>query len=775
MSPAPSMTPRRSLKYTLILRFSGFVALALVIITFCVTYLMHREMQHQAHLMLNESAHASRIQIETQLSYLVEATQRLADNPVMVNGLVDSQARNRDLPKLIGHFAQEPSLRSVALLDFGGRPLFKTEQWLPSFQDTPALRQALAQNDTTLYLDMAAQQLFIIAPVTYYKTSQGALVAGFDLLAIASRHTPHNNKAYLQLLGQGSPQVTVNRQPQQTYIARRAFAQTDTPHLNQLRLTVEVGIPKSQFDQVITDTLSKFMAIGIVLTLVAAAVAAIIGRSIARPVLELLRRTRADPPQPCSPLDTEDELDALASAFDQRTAELEEAKTELQAQRDRFHYEANHDALTGLPNRSNFNKQLPRFISQCRRTGQTLAVAFIDLDRFKLINDSLGHATGDLVLQQVAQRLQQPLRKGDYLYRHGGDEFILVAFHEQPQEASQLLECLLQALSSPVTMGEHDLDIRASIGVTLSPQDGTDSVSLIRNADIAMYRAKQKGGFQYHFFNHEMSDQAYQRLDIEMGLRRAIEKRELVAFYQPQIDMSTGRFIGTEALVRWEHPDRGMIFPGVFIPIAEESRLIIDIGEYMLREACCQQAAWYRAGLNPGRVSVNLAGPQIKSPVLLSVIRQTLADTGCRAEWLELEVTENFIMDDPTNSIPTLKALGDMGIRLAIDDFGTGRSSLAYLKRLPVDRLKIDQSFVRHASQDPKDAAVIEVIIALGHNFRMEVIAEGVETDTDRQLLIKAGCNLAQGYLYSRPLPAAQLEQQLQNYHQQGQLWPIAT
>lgn len=751
-----------SLKNRLILKVAGFVALAMTVIVVAVLYVMNQELTRQARVVLAESAHSSRIQLENRVAYLVEATSRLADNPFMINGLVDAQAREEDLPKLVENFAEGTSMSTFDLLDYDGAPVYQSQQWRPEFNRSPELRAALAMGNTALYIDSG--QLLMIAPINYYDTTQGALVVGFDMTRLVGRHAARDPHSYLGIYSAGTPLLRLNYDDSLAYISLRAGRDDRTPYLNRLELEIEVGQPESRFEAIAMDTSSRFIGISLVLTAASAMLAAGIGTSIARPVLELCDRVRSNPERGCSPLGTGDELEQLASAFDERTHALRSAQEELERQRDRFRYEANHDALTGLPNRFKFEHKLAERIARSEGGGEGFGVVFIDLDRFKLINDSLGHPTGDRVLRTVAQRLLLELGEHDQLFRHGGDEFILITESGgDPNAGMDLLGHFVRTLSQPVRMGEHDLDVNASIGITFYPQDGKDAETLVRNADIAMYRAKHAGGGQFRYFDAQMGEMAFERMETEAGLRKALERNELVVYYQPQIDMRGDNLIGSEALVRWQHPDRGMVMPGAFIPVAEESRLIVDIGKFVLRAACAQQVHWYRLGYNPGRVSVNLAGPQILDPELVVTIERALVETGCQAQWLELEVTESFIMRDPASTIPTLKKLRDMGISLAIDDFGTGYSSLAYLKRLPVTRLKIDQSFVRNAVLDPDDMAIIEAIIALAGKLKLDLIAEGVETESQKSLLLQYGCEKGQGYLYSRPVAAADFDMLLKS------------
>ncbi|SEG03678.1 putative bifunctional diguanylate cyclase/phosphodiesterase [Marinobacterium lutimaris] len=759
-------TPQQthSLKRRLVFKVAGFVALAMVVITLAVVYMMRQELGRQAQQMLWESARSSQIQLENRVAYLVEASRRLADNPFMINGLIDTRARQEDLPKLVENFAEGTSLSTLALLDYDGRPVYQAQDWRPEFNQSPELRAALAMGNTAVYMEPGTGQLLIIAPISYYETTQGALVVGFDLVLLVRSHAVRTDSSYLKLFSGGEQVVGVNYNAETDYLTTRLSASEQTPLLARLDLSLEAGFPQQRFDSIEWTILSRFIGIGLLLTLASAMLAAAIGQSIARPILELYRRVRTVPYRACSPLGTGDELDVLASAFDHRTQALKAAQQELEKQRDRFRHEANHDMLTGLPNRFNFDQRLLEYIGRYHTGNSVFAVIFIDLDRFKLINDSLGHSVGDALLQTVAQRLKLEVDGRDRLFRHGGDEFILISeVGGEESRVYELLDRLIQTLSAPVRHGERDLDVNASIGVTFYPQDGLDAQTLVRNADIAMYEAKRKGGGRYKRFDQSMSDKVFNRMETEAGLRRAIENRELVVYYQPQVDMNSGRLTGTEALVRWQHPEKGLVMPGAFIPLIEESRLIVDIGEYVLREACRAQADWFRAGYEPGRVSVNLAGGQLHDPGLDRVIAAVLKETGCRPEWLELEVTEGFIMEDPAASVPMLKRLRDMGISLAIDDFGTGYSSLAYLKRLPVTRLKIDQSFVRNSVMDPDDAVIIEAIIALAGKLKLGLIAEGVETHNQTELLLGLGCDQAQGYLYGRPVPHEQLELMLKS------------
>jgi diguanylate cyclase (GGDEF)-like protein len=464
-----------------------------------------------------------------------------------------------------------------------------------------------------------------------------------------------------------------------------------------------------------------------------------------------------------------DEVEQRERLIEERTRQLISTNVDLEreiAERKRAEesllHLAHHDPLTELPNRLLFIDRLERSISKARRFNKQLAVLFIDLDRFKKINDSLGHTVGDKLLRLVAQRFQSCIRNEDTVSRLGGDEFtVIMESLNKPQHATVSAQKLIESMAEAFEIEGHKLFITTSIGISLYPQDGNVAEELLRNADSAMYRAKDEGRNTFQFYTADMTEQAFERILMEANLRRALEKQELVVYYQPQVVMETREIIGLEALVRWEHPELGLVSPARFIPLAEDNGLIIPIGEYVLASACRQMVAWRKEGLNPGKVSVNLSGRQLQKKDLLQMISLTMAETGCKPEWLELEVTEGFIMNNPKYSISLLQKIRELGIELSIDDFGTGYSSLAYLKRLPITKLKIDQSFVRDIPDDPDDEAIARAIVALGGSLNLKVIAEGVENAQQEAFLIREGCTDAQGYYYGHPMPAEAIHQVL--------------
>ncbi len=420
----------------------------------------------------------------------------------------------------------------------------------------------------------------------------------------------------------------------------------------------------------------------------------------------------------------------------------------------RLDYQAHHDPLTGLPNRTLFESRLQAALNGQQESGNQGAVLFLDLDRFKHINDSLGHPVGDLLLKDIAVRLKEQLRDIDTVARLGGDEFIiLLPGLQQASDAQYLANKLLDCFTPPFHAGEHEFFISASIGTSLYPQDGTDVATLVKNADAAMYRSKAKGRNRVESYTRDLTAQANERVALEHELRRAIERDELSLYYQPKRSLITHELIGAEALIRWHHPTFGDVPPEHFIALAEENGTILQIGDWVLEQACRQLHAWQGAFEDFGPLSVNLAGAQLRHPNLLSRIEQLLRDYRLEPGCLQLEITENFIMSQAEEALAVLHQLKRLGVQLAIDDFGTGYSSLSYLKRLPLDFLKIDQSFVRGLPDDPHDVAIVRAIIALGHSMQFTIIAEGVENPAQQAFLAAEGCEQMQGYIVSLPLP----------------------
>jgi len=442
----------------------------------------------------------------------------------------------------------------------------------------------------------------------------------------------------------------------------------------------------------------------------------------------------------------------------QDITEKKETQKLLEEQTKKLRYQAHHDMLTGLPNRTLFKERLERTIIEATRHRNNFALFFIDLDQFKKINDSLGHHVGDEVLIEAAKRLKNSLREEDTLSRLGGDEFtVILKDIKVPKNAATVAQKILNKMKEPIKIADHTLHISASIGIALYPDDATNMDDLIKYADAAMYKAKDEGRNNFQFYSEEMTQEALAKVVLENSLRTAIKEEEFVVYYQPQYDGNTETIIGMEALVRWIHPHMGIIPPFEFIPLAEENGLIIDIDRIVMKKAMRQFSQWYEQGLNPGILALNLSMRQLSDNHFITYLLKTMQEYNFQSSWLELEVTEGQMMSNPEQSIRKLKRLSEMGIEIAIDDFGTGYSSLSYLKKLPLNKLKIDQSFVRDIPDDEEDVAITKAIIALGKSLNLRLIAEGVETKEQKDFLLENNCHFIQGYYYSKPVPADEI------------------
>jgi diguanylate cyclase (GGDEF)-like protein len=439
--------------------------------------------------------------------------------------------------------------------------------------------------------------------------------------------------------------------------------------------------------------------------------------------------------------------------------QLEKLLTQRTAEVNRLAY---YDTLTGLPNRTLFEDRLDQAVAVSQRAGELLGILFISLDQLKKVNDTLGHLPGDMLMKQVAGRLTSCVPKGDTVARFGGDEFaVMLTKVGGAKDVVEIIGSIRDALHPPFQLDGQELFATTSVGVSLFPHDGNETQSLLKNAGSALYRAKKSGADNYRFYTEDMNSKASKQFALETSLRHAIDNEEFVLHYQPRLAVDSLKITGVEALVRWQHPQLGLLSPAEFIPLAEDNGLILPIGEWVLRTACRQNREWQERGFTPMRIGVNVSARQFQQQHLAEIVLQILEETGLAPNYLDLELTESSIMSNAQATIDVLTRLKGMGVTISIDDFGTGFSSLSYLKRLPIDALKIDQSFVRDLTTDPDDAALVMAIVTLAHNLRLQVVAEGVETEEQLRFLHLLRCDEVQGYFFSKPLPAAGLERVL--------------
>ncbi len=439
----------------------------------------------------------------------------------------------------------------------------------------------------------------------------------------------------------------------------------------------------------------------------------------------------------------------------ERTYVLEKQKKELD-------YQAHHDYLTTLPNRIKFKREVEKMIDTNKHNNIRVAILFIDLDHFKNINDSYGHDIGDKVLKIIASRIDKCIRKGDYLARFGGDEFVvLINGFEHKNDLERIAEHIIKCISQPILIDNKTMFVSCSIGISIYEKYSRNYQDFIKHADTAMYKAKENGRNHYQFYSSDMTDVAFERVLMETSMRFALENKDFVVHYQPQVDGNTGEIVGIEALVRWNHADMGLISPELFIPLAEETGLIIALDQWVMKSGMQQIKKWYEEGFRPGRLSLNLSVKQLEHKNFIEIIKNMLDTTGCNAEWIEFEIIESHIMNNILESIDVLKQIQALGISIAIDDFGTGYSSLAYLKKLPLNKLKIDRSFIVDIPDNKEDAAITNAIIAIAKSLNLTVVAEGVETKRQKDYLLACGCDNIQGYFYYKPMVAEDIEKVL--------------
>ncbi len=518
-------------------------------------------------------------------------------------------------------------------------------------------------------------------------------------------------------------------------------------------------IPTEEILKPLVNTLYYIVLFFVIIVIsISALINAAVRRMISRPVERLVERTRLFSiglkPQPIA--------DWGSYEFTELARALDAMNEDLDRETNRLAFMATHDELTGLPNRSLLDDRLEQVITYSRRRKVKAAVLFLDLDQFKTINDSLGHSVGDKLLQQVAERIAFQMRESDTVARFGGDEFVvLVSDFQCIQDVSNIAEKLLFVIKQPYIIDGYDLRVTSSIGISICPDDSNVAETLIQNADTAMYLSKNMGRNAFQFYTKDIHDNVVRKLQLEDALRKAVEEQQFILYYQPKVNLISKRICGMEALIRWQHPDIGIVSPLEFIPLAEETGLIIEIGEWVIGEAFGQMKQWSETFSWLNDMAINLSARQFQQAGFVSTITKMLKETGVESANIDFEITESMIMNDVKAAIHVLSELKLLGVSISIDDFGTGYSSLSYLKHLPADSLKIDRSFVRDLVNDPDDQAITKSIIALADNLNLSVIAEGIETSEQEEMLTAMGCEYAQGYYYSRPVPAAEMQQLL--------------
>ncbi|MBL6980893.1 MAG: EAL domain-containing protein [Anaerolineales bacterium] len=522
-----------------------------------------------------------------------------------------------------------------------------------------------------------------------------------------------------------------------------------------------IGLPLAPLEAKVAALRNQGLVTTMVATFVGTLIAVFVSRTITHPIRALTdvatQLSQGDLDQRVS-IGAGAEIGLLADTMNSMADELQNTQKKLA-------YDALHDGLTNLPNRTLFLDRLNHAIKKTKRVGENFfAVIFLDIDRFKLVNDSLGHAIGDLLLIEIAKRLQNCLRPGDTVARLGGDEFAMLLENiTETAQVTRIADRIQEILMQPNFLEDNQIFISASIGIALSIDEDKSAEDIIRDADTAMYRAKSQGKARYEFFDPDMHAAASSLMQLEVDLRQAIENQEFIVFYQPLISLESGRIVATEALIRWQHPNRGLLTPGVFMPILEETDMIIPVGEWVLQTACTQNKSWQDAGHPELRIAVNFSARQFEISYLPDMIQNVLDETGLSPETLELEITESVAIKDREQTIEILNAIHEIGVGISLDDFGSGYSSLSYLNKYPFQKLKADRSFVMGITDDPNEAAITAAIIAMAHSLKLRVVAEGVETKEQLDLLYDQDCDEVQGYYFSRPIPAKQLAALLQN------------
>ena len=737
----------RSIKNKVIFLVVGQLVLTLLAVIFVVLFLVNQLTSEQAEMRMVNKATALGQKLEQRMLFLAENVERLTANQLVVNAVIDRREREAYLPLLVDNFMRGKEVISLSLIGTDGKVIYENHNEPSRFNDSMHLQMALALNKPVSYIDLQSKHFITISPISYLDTHVGMALIAFDLGTIVERLIEPRSSGYVRLVKSGETIFSHNFSDAVAYRTYAHLPQADTPMMQQLSLLLEIGFPQDEYDAPIQRAIFALLILGAVCLFLGVMASAWIAGRITQPIMKLygrIRQVHQNEACLCYPLGSGDELEDLARAFDERTLKLQ--------------FQAQHDSLTGLPNRTLFLDRLEQAINMASRNNEKLAVLFVDMDRFKEVNDSLGHDAGDELLIAVSAKMQASVRSFDTVARLGGDEFCVLLNRVNENEAIiSVLQKLVQLFQQPIRVGGQMLTVTCSIGVAIYPENGVQPDELLKQADAAMYRAKDEGRNTYEFFTHDLTEQAQERLTLENDLRRALHDDQFTLYYQPQISLGSGELLGLEALVRWQHPQRGLMAPDRFIPLAEESGLIIEVDRWVMRRAMQQLSTWLLDGYEPVLISLNVSMIGLQDEGFVQHFEQLLNEYQLPAECFMFEVTETQAMRKPEKTIVVLKALKALGVRLAIDDFGTGFSSLSYLKRFPVDRIKIDKSFINGLPEDLEDVGLTQAIIALSRSLRKEIIAEGVETLDQSRFLAEQGCVEVQGFLYYPPLPVEEV------------------
>ncbi|UTJ05570.1 bifunctional diguanylate cyclase/phosphodiesterase [Arcobacter roscoffensis] len=740
----------KSIKNRVVLQVSGLIATAIILMITMVSFMMVNNINTELNKLLKNKTLDSQKRLEQRLSYLIESSIILSKNELIINSLIDKQTKEKVLNILVKNYMQDKSVVSLSVVDFDGNAIFKSLKKIPKYNSSTKLRATLALGEITTYIKNDTNNIVVIVPISYYNTTQGALITVFDLNAIGKNITLKNNTYdYLKLKHLDNMIFSYNYQDDTKYYSYVTKSHNNNYYIKKLGIDVELGTQSSKYEEPIKEALIRLISIGILFILAGLLISQVLAKEITEPILRLYHKVKSSNKDTlCSPIGTNDELEQLAQAFDEKSLKLQ--------------YQVEHDSLTDLPNRVLLLDRINQAIKHSNNINKKLVIFFIDLDHFKEINDSLGHTTGDELLKKVSIILTNITKEHtNTVARLGGDEFVV--FVENISTNEQIIDIaqnIMDSFSLSKIINGYELFISCSIGVSVFPEDGKTTEALIKNADAAMYKAKELGRNNYQFYSKEMTKKAMERVEIEKELRNAIQNEEFEVHFQPQISIKNESIIGVEALVRWMHPQKGMISPIKFIPLAEEIGVIESIDKIVMKKAMKSFVEIKQKGFDLGTLSLNVSMLQInKDNNFIKDLKQIIEDTKIDTTKIIIEITETQVMKDINKTIKILEEIRSLGMKIAIDDFGTGQSSLSYLKKLPINKIKIDQSFIRDLPQDKDDYELTKAIIAIAKSMNMNLIAEGVETKEQAELLLEEGCFEAQGYYYYKPLGIKALKQ----------------